>query len=109
MSQWPTMRLGEICSIVGGGTPSRTEQDYFIGSIQWVTVKDFKAYRLIDAQEHISEKAVVDSATNVVELGTVLLVTRVGLGKVAIADARLAINLDSSVDRLLSSLSRYEN
>jgi type I restriction enzyme S subunit len=94
MSQWPTMRLGEICSIVGGGTPSRTEPEYFNGSIPWVTVKDFKSFRLHDAQEHISEKAVVDSATNVVEPGTVLLVTRVGLGKVAIADARLAINQD---------------
>ena len=94
MSQWPTMRLGEICSIVGGGTPSRAEPEYFNGSIPWVTVKDFKRFRLLDAQEHISEKAVVDSATNVVEPGTVLLVTRVGLGKVAIADARLAINQD---------------
>ena len=94
MSQWPTMRLGEICSIVGGGTPSRAEPEYFNGSIPWVTVKDFKRFRLLDAQEHISEKAVVDSATNVVEPGTVLLVTRVGFGKVAIAEARLAINQD---------------
>lgn len=88
------MPLGEICSFVGGGTPSRTKPEYFDGNIPWATVKDFKCFRLTDTQEHITEKAVADSAANIVEPGTVLLVSRVGLGKVAIADTRLAINQD---------------
>jgi type I restriction enzyme S subunit len=94
MTQWPMMPLGEICSFVGGGTPSRTKPEYFGGNIPWATVKDFKSFRLTDTQEHITDKAVADSATNIVEPGTVLLVSRVGLGKVAIADTRLAINQD---------------
>ena len=94
MIKWPMMLLGEICSFVGGGTPSRTKAEYFDGNIPWATVKDFKSFRLADTQEHITEKAVADSAANIVEPGTVLLVSRVGLGKVAIADVRLAINQD---------------
>lgn len=86
--------LGEICSFVGGGTPSRKIPEYFAGTIPWATVKDFKQFRLADTEEHITEKAVADSAANIVEAGTVLLVSRVGLGKVAIADTRLAINQD---------------
>ncbi len=86
--------LGEICRFVGGGTPSRKQPDFYTGSIPWVTVKDFKTLRLSDAEEHITEAAVQESATNIVAAGTVLLVTRVGLGKVAIADQPLAINQD---------------
>lgn len=89
-----TQSLGAICRFVGGGTPSRKRPDYFVGDIPWVTVKDFKAFRLIDAEEHVSEIAVRESAANLVEPGTVLLVSRVGLGKVAIADRQLAINQD---------------
>ena len=90
----PVFPLGELCSFVGGGTPSRKVPEYFAGSIPWATVKDFKQFRLADTEEHITEQAVADSAANIVEAGTVLLVSRVGLGKVAIADARLAINQD---------------
>lgn len=86
--------LGELCSFVGGGTPSRKVPEYFTGKIPWATVKDFKQYRLADTEEHITEEAVADSAVNIVEAGSVLLVSRVGLGKVAMANARLAINQD---------------
>jgi len=37
-----TMRLGELVSILGGGTPSRDRADYYHGDIPWVTVKDLK-------------------------------------------------------------------
>lgn len=89
-----TMLLGEVCKFVGGGTPSRKRPEYFQGDIPWATVKDFKTFLIADTEEHISEVAIADSATNIINPGTVLLVTRVGLGKVAIAGCCLAINQD---------------
>jgi restriction endonuclease S subunit len=86
--------LGDVCKFVGGGTPSRAQSKYFQGDIPWATVKDFKTFLIQDTEEHISELAIADSATNIINPGTVLLVTRVGLGKVAIAGCRLAINQD---------------
>lgn len=86
--------LGDVCKFVGGGTPSRAQPEYFQGDIPWATVKDFKTFLIEDTEEHISELAIADSATNIIDPGTVLLVTRVGLGKVAIAGCRLAINQD---------------
>lgn len=86
--------LGEICTFIGGGTPSRKCPEYFTGDIPWATVKDFKSLRIDDTEEHVTSQAIDESAANIVEPGTVLLVTRVGLGKVAIAGARLAINQD---------------
>ena len=92
--QYPLVPLGEVCRFVGGGTPSRKTPEYFVGDIPWASVKDFKHFRITDTEEHISEIAVAESATNIVEAGTVLLVSRVGLGKVAIAERKLAINQD---------------
>lgn len=89
-----TALLGDVCKFVGGGTPSRKQPEYFEGDIPWATVKDFKTFLIADTEEHISEEAIAGSATNIIEPGTVLLVTRVGLGKVAIAGCRLAINQD---------------
>ncbi|OQY98135.1 MAG: hypothetical protein B6D36_17960, partial [Planctomycetes bacterium UTPLA1] len=86
--------LGEVCQFVGGGTPSRKREEFFRGDIPWATVKDFKGYWIEDTEEHITDAAVASSATNIVDAGTVLLVTRVGLGKVGIAKRRLAINQD---------------
>jgi type I restriction enzyme S subunit len=87
-------RLGDVCKFVGGGTPSRARPEHFQGNIPWATVKDFKRFVLYDTEEHINEAAVAASAVNVVDAGTVLLVSRVGLGKVAMAGVRLAINQD---------------
>jgi len=94
MTSAHTVLLGDVCKFVGGGTPSRAHPEYFQGDIPWATVKDFKTFLISDTAEHISEVAIADSATNIVDPGTVLLVTRVGLGKVAIAGCRLTINQD---------------
>lgn len=86
--------LGDVCTFIGGGTPSRKIPEYFDGEIPWATVKDFKNLTIDGTEERITEQAIRDSATNIVERGSVLLVTRVGLGKVAIAGTQLAINQD---------------
>lgn len=86
--------LGEICQFVGGGTPSRKIPRYWNGNIPWATVKDFRSDRISQTQEFISQEGLDRSASKVVPSGTVLLVTRVGLGKVAIAGVDLAINQD---------------
>lgn len=73
--------LGELCRIVGGGTPSKKEPKYYQGSIPWITVKDFTDSLIVDTVDHITDQAVSSSATNVIPDGVVLVVTRVGLGE----------------------------
>lgn len=94
LSSKELVTLGEVCQFVGGGTPARERPDFYSGDIPWATVKDFKTSTIIDTQEHVTQEAIDRSASNIVEQGTVLLVTRVGLGKVAMAGRRLAINQD---------------
>ena len=90
----PIVPLGEICQFVGGGTPSRKNPQYWNGAIPWATVKDFSSNVIWATEECISQDGLHNSASRVVPAGTVLLVTRVGLGKVAIAGVDLAINQD---------------
>ena len=91
---WTCSPLGEVCDIVGGGTPSRKIPLYWNGDIPWATVKDFRSHRISHTTEFISRQGLDHSASKVVPSGTVLLVTRVGLGKVAMAGVDLAINQD---------------
>ena len=91
---WETAPLGNVCTIVGGGTPSRKVQQYWRGNIPWISVKDFRSDLISEAEEFISKDGLKNSASKIVSPGTLLLVTRVGLGKVAMAGMDLAINQD---------------
>lgn len=92
---WAPTQLGKILlEVVGGGTPSRNVPAYFNGTIPWFTVKDMKALRPNDAKEHISQTAVNDSATNVIPANTVIVATRIALGRAIMPTVACAINQD---------------
>lgn len=92
---WVHTKLGEVLlDVVGGGTPSRKVSSYFRGKIPWFTVKDMKSLRPNDAEEHISEVAVRDSATNLIPANTLIVATRISLGKAIRPTVACAINQD---------------
>lgn len=86
--------LGELVTIRGGGTPSRTVPEYWNGSIRWATVKDFKSIELAETQEGITPAGIRDSATNIIPAGSVIIPTRMAVGKAAISTIDMAINQD---------------
>jgi type I restriction enzyme S subunit len=67
---------------------------YWEGNIPWLTVKDMRSRRPADAMDHISEKAVEESSTNIIPEDTVIIATRIGLGKVIRVPYKAAINQD---------------
>lgn len=118
------VQLGEIVSITGGGTPDRANEAYWGGDIPWVTVKDFKSTQISGAMEHITPLGLAESASNLIASGSILVPTRMALGKVAINAVAVAINQDlkalsikdlGAVDRgylfrfLLSKASYFES
>lgn len=77
---WVTVPLRSVGRWAGGGTPSKTEPRYWTnGTIPWVSPKDMKVATLHDTEDHITEEAVGESATRVIEAGSVLIVTRSGI------------------------------
>ena len=83
---WKRQKLGEIAEFLSGGTPSRKVPEYFQGSIPWITGNDVVGFRTSKSRECITEEAIQNSATHLVPKGSVLFVTRTGVGKVSIAD-----------------------
>lgn len=94
--EWKVLTIEKIVNkIVGGGTPSRENESYYVGKIPWITVKDMQgAFYQGDAQEYINEDAVKNSSTNLIEPGNVIIATRIALGRGFISTNEVAINQD---------------
>ncbi len=95
---WELGKVSGLFRFRSGGTPSTDVADYWDGHIPWVSAKDMKSLRIVDAEDHITSRAVAESATSLVPAGTVLLVARSGILKhtlpVAVAEREVAINQD---------------
>ncbi|WP_413731853.1 MULTISPECIES: restriction endonuclease subunit S [unclassified Shewanella] len=76
---WVVSPLKYHCSFSGGGTPSKENTSYWNGSIPWVSPKDMKSYWITDSEDKITEQAVVESSTNLIAAGAVLIVVRSGI------------------------------
>jgi type I restriction enzyme S subunit len=92
---WTLAQLGNLTAqIVGGGTPSKTSAANFNGHIPFMTVKDLKARFVSSTVDHISEDALQSSATTKVPADTLIVATRMSLGKIARPTMDVAINQD---------------
>ena len=89
-----TSLLGEVCNVIGGGTPSKANEEFYTGTIPWATVRDMNKDNLDITDYKITEEAVRLSATNIIPSNNVVIATRVGLGKVCILNQDTAINQD---------------
>ena len=89
-------RLGDICKFQSGGTPAKGEPSYFGGSIPWITTVALNG-SIIDEQkavDWITEKAIEKSAAKIVPANSVMVGTRVGVGKVAINKVPMSTSQD---------------
>jgi len=93
---WVALPLGCIIACNrGGGTPSKANPDYWNGSIPWASVKDIRNEKfLVSTIDSITEEGLKNSSSNLIPPGRLLVVTRMGLGKLAINNVSVAINQD---------------
>ena len=75
-SNWRWSRLCALGMLKGGGTPSKARDDFWDGSIPWVSPKDMKVDYISEAQMSITEAGITGSAVNLIELGSILFVVR---------------------------------
>lgn len=91
---WQIKNLGDVCNVVGGGTPPKDKPAFYSGDIPWATVRDLKQEVITSTEFKITKEAVKSSATNIIPSGNVVIATRVGLGKVCLLGQDTAINQD---------------
>jgi type I restriction enzyme S subunit len=92
---WVKAPVSEIYDIIGGGTPSTKVEEYWQGDIPWISSADIHGPRDIRPRRGITKSAIENSATNLVPAGSLIVVTRVGLGKVALAYTSICFSQDS--------------
>lgn len=78
-AHWDTGKLRHVAQFCGGGTPSKSNDEYWQGDIPWVSPKDMKTDWVSDTEDHVTEEAIEESSTKMVEEGAVLLVVRSGI------------------------------
>ncbi len=80
------VKLGDICTFQSGGTPSKSNSEYFNGSIPWITTVALTGDYIgkNDAVDWITDKAIQESAAKIIPENSIMVGTRVGIGKVAI-------------------------
>lgn len=118
---WQVNKLGDISTIYSGGTPNRKVNEYWDGSIPWVTTTLINGGEIKEAQEFITTKGYENSSAKWCEKDTILMAmygqgkTRGKVGKLAfgatINQACAAIKLEDNynVNYILSFLnSKYE-
>ena len=95
---WRFVRLGDIITKdIGGGTPDKSIAEYWNGNIPWMSVKDFSLAKdgfIENTIDHITEKGLENSATNLIMPGAIIICMRMGLGKYARLRKPTAINQD---------------
>lgn len=95
-THWEVKKLGEIFNVIGGGTPNTNNAEFWGGNISWISSADIdkENFNAIP-RKFITENAIQNSATNLVPKNTIIVVTRVGLGKVAITKEPMCFSQDS--------------
>ncbi len=86
-------RLGDICTIQSGGTPSRGNKDYWEnGTIPWVKISDFSGKYLDHTSEKITHTGLDNSSAKIFLKGTILYTIFATLGETCILDIDAATN-----------------
>lgn len=88
-------RIGDLGSVVGGGTPSRDREEYWNGSIPWLTPGELTGVNdkfVSRSKERISELGLAASSARVVPAGSLLITSRASIGFCALAGVDLATN-----------------
>lgn len=95
---WEVRKLKFEMAFRGGGTPSKAESAYWNGDIPWVSPKDMKSDVIHDAEDHITQRAIRESSTNLVATGSILMVVRSGILQrkipIAICSREVTLNQD---------------
>jgi type I restriction enzyme, S subunit len=92
---WKLADLGTlVLQSFGGGTPSRKRADYWNGDVPWTTSAHLSPHGGVTIADFLTADGIAHSSSRVAPPGSVLVGTRVGIGKVAVAPFDIAINQD---------------
>jgi len=92
-------RLGEICNIVSGGTPSRSNTSFWEGgTIPWIKIGNISQKYVNTADEYITQEGLDGSSAKMLPSGTILYTIFATLGEVGI------LSIDACTNQAIAGL-----
>jgi type I restriction enzyme S subunit len=93
---WEAKRIETLGYFTGGGTPSKENASYWAGDIPWISSSDLTEDSIsqINVTRFITKQAVHESPTKMVPVKSILLISRVGVGKLAVSTFPLCTSQD---------------
>ena len=93
---WKLSEIGDEVTVVGGGTPSKKNDDFWVdGHIHWTSPKDLSGVQdkvLLDTTSKVTEAGLKKISSGLLPVDTVLLSSRAPVGYLALAKVPMAIN-----------------
>lgn len=87
------VKLGDVCKIQSGGTPSRGNLNYWNnGNIPWVKISDIKEKYLSRTEEFITQEGLANSSAKIFPKETILYTIFATLGEVSILGIEATTN-----------------
>ena len=77
---WETKKIGEVCHLMTGGTPSRAKSEYFGGDIRWLVSGDIHQGEIFDCEGRITEAGMKNSNAKLLPVNSVMIALN-GQGK----------------------------
>lgn len=84
---WEQRKIKDLAAnTYGGGTPSTSNPDFWEGSIPWIQSSDLSEHNLfrVRPRKFISQAAVTNSPVKIIPESSIAVITRVGVGKLAV-------------------------
>ena len=95
--EWDLLEINDLADdFQSGGTPKTNVQEYWDGDIPWIQSSDLETNCLfeIKVQKSISEKGLKNSSAKIIPKDSIAVVTRVGVGKLAVMRHEYATSQD---------------
>ncbi|MDI6498838.1 restriction endonuclease subunit S [Leuconostoc suionicum] len=90
---WEERKLGELANIVGGGTPSTSNPEYWDGDIDWYAPAEIGEQSYVSkSKKTITELGLKKSSARILPVGSVLFTSRAGIGNTAILGKEATTN-----------------
>ena len=107
-SKYSTTTIKDILLFFKGGkTPSKQRKDFWNGKINWTSPKDFNGLYIDKSEDHITEKAVIETKMEIFPAGTLVSVFRSGILRHSFPTA--IINIPTTINQDLKAYDLKED
>lgn len=89
---WGLSTLGDIGTWGSGGTPLRSHNEYYNGTIPWLKIGDLEDGNVLKSETYITEKGLKNSSAKVLDIDTLLIAMYGSIGKLGITKIKCATN-----------------